>query len=109
MRSKSATYFWGFSGQSKITLAIPSNVAHGDNRGLGEASDNIRMSVPLRSLGSFEFLVGYGAYGLTRVKSSVPLIRKIIVRMVAKRVQPRALRLAAWNTPLRASMKPLDD
>ena len=61
----------------------------------------------LRCTGSFEFRVGYAACGLIRVKSILPAMRKSTVLMVEKRVEPRALRLVAWKSPFRASMKPL--
>lgn len=44
---------------------------------------------------------------MIEVKSSFPAIRKMTVLMVLMRVYPRALRFAAWNRPLTASMNPL--
>jgi predicted MFS family arabinose efflux permease len=57
--------------------------------------------------GSIEKRVGYRACGLSAAKSSLPAIKKITVRMVARRVKPLARRLAAWKRPLIASRKPL--
>ena len=58
--------------------------------------------------GSIEKRVGYAAtQGLMLEKSSLPSIMKMTVRMVLKRPYPRALRLAAWKSPLIASRKPL--
>jgi hypothetical protein len=46
-------------------------------------------------LASFEFDMDYAACGLIFEKSSLPAMRNKTVRIVSKRVKPRALRLAA--------------
>ena len=62
----------------------------------------------LAKSGSVEKRVGYAvAYGLMREKSSLPAIMKMTMRMVRNRPYPRALRLAAWKSPLMASRNPL--
>ena len=58
--------------------------------------------------GSVEKRVDYAAtYGLMLENSSLPAIMKMTMRIVRKRPYPRALRLAAWKSPLMASRNPL--
>jgi len=50
-----------------------------------------------------EWVTGLGRrLSLKREKSSLSAMKNRTVRMVSKRANPRALRLAAWNRPLMA-------
>jgi alkyl hydroperoxide reductase subunit F len=76
-------------------------------RRLGVPGEERLLGKGIAFCGSVEKRVGYAVtYGLMREKSSLPAIMKMTMRMVRNRPYPRALRLAAWKSPLMASRNP---